>query len=241
MRHYTLQSDEVLLFESDVSIRENNAANHLILTNYYLVIVSTSKKMFKREEVSVVKYPVTDIKIYNEMPQVKQNNCDITVFFLSGELEFSCYSFTKATSFVNKVIELLTGKTVSTRGAEKVKGAIGLVDTALGINTMGTISGVLENGIGGTLLKGIGRKSKTAAKINSTSDTITSAANATTAVIQAVNATNNPEQLPASTAPQSYMTYEQQIEAVKKLKELLDMGIITQEEFDVKKKELLRL
>ena len=31
------------------------------------------------------------------------------------------------------------------------------------------------------------------------------------------------------------------IEEVKKLKELLDMGILTQEEFDKKKKELLNL
>lgn len=30
-------------------------------------------------------------------------------------------------------------------------------------------------------------------------------------------------------------------EEVKQLKELLDMGIITQEEFDLKKKELLKL
>ncbi|MBR3263239.1 MAG: SHOCT domain-containing protein [Lachnospiraceae bacterium] len=37
------------------------------------------------------------------------------------------------------------------------------------------------------------------------------------------------------------MTYDEKIEAVKKLKELLDVGILTQEEFDKKKKELLSL
>lgn len=36
-------------------------------------------------------------------------------------------------------------------------------------------------------------------------------------------------------------TYDDPIEKVKKLKELLDMGILTQEEFDKKKKELLNL
>lgn len=36
-------------------------------------------------------------------------------------------------------------------------------------------------------------------------------------------------------------TDDENIEKVKKLKELLDMGIITQEEFDTKKKELLKL
>lgn len=36
-------------------------------------------------------------------------------------------------------------------------------------------------------------------------------------------------------------TYEDKIETVKKMKELLDIGAITQEEFDAKKKELLGL
>lgn len=37
------------------------------------------------------------------------------------------------------------------------------------------------------------------------------------------------------------MTINQQIEAVKKLKELLDEGILTQEEFEVKKREIMRI
>jgi membrane protease subunit (stomatin/prohibitin family) len=37
------------------------------------------------------------------------------------------------------------------------------------------------------------------------------------------------------------MTFDQQIDAVKKLKELLDVGILTQEEFDMKKREIMRM
>lgn len=37
------------------------------------------------------------------------------------------------------------------------------------------------------------------------------------------------------------MSFEQQIEVVKKLKDLLDVGILTQEEFDAKKKEIMGL
>ena len=37
------------------------------------------------------------------------------------------------------------------------------------------------------------------------------------------------------------MSYDEKIDAVKKLKGLLDMGAITQEEFDAKKKDLLGL
>ena len=37
------------------------------------------------------------------------------------------------------------------------------------------------------------------------------------------------------------MSFDQQIEAVKKLKELLDEGILTEDEFNTKKKEIMGL
>ena len=37
------------------------------------------------------------------------------------------------------------------------------------------------------------------------------------------------------------MSFDEQIEAVKKLKELMDAEILTQEEFNVKKKEIMGL
>lgn len=49
-----------------------------------------------------------------------------------------------------------------------------------------------------------------------------------------------PQGQTAST-PNSSMSFDEQIETLKKLKELVDMGVLTQEEFDVKKKEIMRL
>jgi hypothetical protein len=37
------------------------------------------------------------------------------------------------------------------------------------------------------------------------------------------------------------MSFDEQIETLKKLKDLLDAGILTQEEFDAKKKEIMGL
>ena len=49
-----------------------------------------------------------------------------------------------------------------------------------------------------------------------------------------------PQGQPAkSSAPE--MSTDEKIETLKKLKELVDMGILTQDEFDLKKKELLGL
>lgn len=37
------------------------------------------------------------------------------------------------------------------------------------------------------------------------------------------------------------MSIDDQIESLKKLKELLDCGILTQEEFDIKKKQIMEI
>lgn len=50
---------------------------------------------------------------------------------------------------------------------------------------------------------------------------------------------NLAQNLGTSAANNSSMSFDQQIEAVKKLKDLLDVGILTQEEFDYKKKEIM--
>ncbi len=52
--------------------------------------------------------------------------------------------------------------------------------------------------------------------------------------------TMNP-QTAAPTIQKSNMSFDEQVDAVKKLKELMDIGILSQDEFDVKKKEIMGL
>ena len=54
-------------------------------------------------------------------------------------------------------------------------------------------------------------------------------------------AQNMNTQTAAPIAQKSGMSLDEQIEAVKKLKELMDIGILSQDEFDVKKKEIMGL
>ena len=44
---YKLEPDEVALFESDVSLKENKDKNVILITNHNIVIETTKKKMFK--------------------------------------------------------------------------------------------------------------------------------------------------------------------------------------------------
>ena len=52
---------------------------------------------------------------------------------------------------------------------------------------------------------------------------------------------NMAQSVGANAAPQQTVSFDQQIEMLKKMKDLLDAGILTQEEFDAKKKEIMGL
>lgn len=131
-------------------------------------------------------------------------------------------------------MELVTGKSVSVRNSEKFKSAVDLVDNTLGIDSLGTVTGVLQNGVKGVLFNGISKStdgSKLSSKkiINKVLDVI---------VNDSEKETKNIEQ---AKADKNHLIDDEQIEAIKKLKDLLDLGVLSQEEFDAKKKELLGL
>lgn len=228
---YKLESDEVALFESDVSLKENKDKNVILITNHNIVIETTKKKMFKKPEFSLQVYPTSDIKLYNDQPQIKQKSNDVFVSLINKELQLTFESMFLARKFVTKAIESVTGKTVSARGPGKIKSAIGLVDDTLGIDTIGTISGVMENGVVKSILGG------TKSRQNAESGSNNSGIIETVAdVVEIATGKDAPKLNPNNKCE---MSYDEKIDAVKKLKGLLDMGAITQEEFDAKKKDLL--
>lgn len=226
---YKLESDEVALFESDVSLKENKGKNVILITNHNIVIETTKKKMFKKPEFSLQVYPTSDIKLYNDQPQIKQKSNDVFVSLINKELQLTFESMFLARKFVTKAIESVTGKTVSARGAGKIKSAIGLVDDTLGIDTIGTISGVMENGVVKSILGGT--KSRQVSNNSGIIDTVAD-------VVEIATGKDVPKLNPNNKCE---MSYDEKIDAVKKLKGLLDVGAITQEEFDAKKKDLLGL
>ena len=93
------------------------------------------------------------------------------------------------------------------------------MDDTLGINTVNTVKNMLENGMVGSAIGGIGKLTK-AAKIAKTAKEIGQALD-----------------VPAKQA--QTVSYDEQLESLNKLKNLFDAGVLTQEEFDAKKKEIL--
>lgn len=226
MENYSLQANEVLLYKGEI-----NNGIEIILTNLNLVVVKKIQKFFKKVQVKTFVYSKDDIKIYNDIPQVKQKESSVEIFLTSEEIEVEFCSRTEAHKFVNIVYELLTGKSMVERGAEKIKNAIKLVDDTLGFDTMDTVKNVMENGIAGSLLGGIGKKVGKKNKSSAIKETGSVAKDVMGAVAT----------ITASRTIQKAEDYNEKIENVKKLKELLDEGILTQDEFDEKKKQLLEL
>lgn len=237
MTNYTLQSNETVLYQGNVVLENRNATVEMMLTNLNLVFVITTRKFLSKSQVDVEAYPIEEIKIYNNAPQIKQKNARVEIYLSCGEVVVHFASMFEASKFVNSALHLLTGKSMAERGADKFKGAVGLVDNTLGINTVDTVKNVLENGITGTLLGGFGRKTGPTAKIASAAKHTSTAREVVGIAKELMGVSTTQEALPATP---SALT-DEQMETLKKLKELVDMGVLTQEEFDAKKKQLLGL
>ena len=233
MDNYSLKENESLLYKGDAY-----GMFEILLTNINLVLikkikVKDSKKLFAKtyEQTDISVYSTDEIKIYKDVPQVKVKDSTVEIYLASGEEKINFYSKIEAHKFANAIYELLTGKTLATRGAEKVKSAINIVDEALGINTVSTVKNVMENGIAGTILGGVGKKATKFSKTSSLKESIGLVKKVVDAASPTTDLHNNAEQ----------DDYNDKVEKIKKLKELLDIEAITQEEFDAKKKELLGL
>lgn len=224
MENYNLQPDEVILYKGHGYVSNNNA--EIMLTNYNIMIDIKKMKLFTKQEIVNERYSIEDIKIYNEDPQLKQKNSTVEIHLKNGEKSIGFPTKGEANKFINEIRCLITGKTATERGAEKIKSAINLVDNTLGINTVETIKDVFDKGVVGTLLGG---KVKNKSRNNKAIGFVKNALNVTKEVLIDSNEDSEKSQ------------DDSDLEKIKKLKELLDIGAISQEEFDEKKKEFLGL
>jgi hypothetical protein len=234
MEAYALQPNEVVLYRGGAAFGGAGLNSDVILTNINLVLTTKTKKMFSKEQININVFPVKSIKIYNSIPQIKQNGCKVEIFFSTSEIILSFDTWFEAHKFFNATYKLISGKSMSQLGADKVRGTVGLVDSALGIDTVGTIKNVMEKGVIGTIFGGLGLINHGQGTGGST---LSKAVSITQGLIgKTVGEQPNPK---AEAVPS--ISFDNQIETLKKFKELLDAGIITQEEFDSKKKQVMGL
>ena len=213
MEEYVLASNEIVLYEGECFyLSDLKTKCKIILTNLNIVLESLKRKLFKTEIEEIKTYNVTDVKIYLNEPQIKLNDTTIVFYFVNEVLSLFFSEKKEAKKFYSKVMELATGKTGLKRGLEKVVGA---VDDTLGIDSVGTVENAFSKSkLGGIfgLIKKKDKKGEVAANGNFENSSV---------------GTNNDD-------------FDSRVEKLKKLKELLDQGVLTQEEFDEQKKTIMQ-
>ena len=157
MDNFTLQADEVILCENTVTSK-NYKGNLLLTLTSQKIIVEKEKGIFKKEKVLLDTIELNTVKFYNEAAQIKQKGTDVVIQSTVGNISFTFSGILEARKFTGKIIDAVTGTTLAKRSSDKVKDAFELADDTLGLDTRGTLKSVLEQGLGGTLWNGIGKK-----------------------------------------------------------------------------------
>jgi hypothetical protein len=157
MANYELLADEVVLYEGTASSNQHKGSLVLTLTSQKIVL-EQDKGMFKKTRELVDIIELATVKFYNDAAQIKQKGADVEVQTTAGNVTFTLSGMFEAGKFKGKIVDAVTGTTLGKRVSEKTKGVFDMVDDTLGLDTRGTIKGVLENGVKGVLLNGLGKK-----------------------------------------------------------------------------------
>lgn len=157
MGNYKLESNEVVLYEDVVAYSEVKGELKLILTSQK-IIFEKEKGLISKGFCDIIN--LEDIKIYNEKAQVHKKGSEVSVQTINKNIKISFDGMFKANKFVTKLVDAITGTTITERGTNKIKAAINTVDDILGIDTRNTLKEVVENGVASTLLMGIKKNKK---------------------------------------------------------------------------------
>ena len=157
MANYELQPEEVVLYEGAVTCKAYKG-NLLMALTSKKVVFEKEKGLFKKERELVDIIPLESVKFYNDAAQIKQKGSEVEVQTVEKNLTIVFSGMIEARKFTGNIVDAVTGTTLAKRSSNKIKDAFTIVDDTLGLDTRGTIKGVLEHGVKGTILNGIGKK-----------------------------------------------------------------------------------
>ena len=212
--YYELLPDEYVIFACEEV--------GLILTN--INIVEMKSKGLLNPTYTSIRHPINKIKISNRKAQIRLEENWIHIQFTNERKSFELYCDKDAKKWINEINKLATG--VNTDFIPKDKGEI--------FNEAVTESKDTGRAIGEAVLGSIplpGTKF-----IGRTFGGIVGGVVGGT--ISGVASIIQPQQ---THKPRKAMSIDEQIDAVKKLKDLVDAGILSEDEFNKKKKEIMGL
>ena len=145
IKNYILREDEVVLYKGDIMLVEQKDKAQLLLTNLNMVFITNTKKIIEEEKRTIEVYSVSDVKIYEGLPQVKAEGENVEIYLKNTEKEFSFVSRGECHKFISVITKLLTGKTGLERNAEKVKNTIDLVNETLEVDIVKATGNVVKS------------------------------------------------------------------------------------------------
>lgn len=217
MKHNLLQSNEMKIYKGNAFIcNEFDNTKHqveLILTNINLHLITRNENF---EIINNDILNLENVKIYNNSPQIIHKDNSVEMYFIENEIFLEFTQKKDAKEFTNAALKLLTGKSKFVRMVDKTSKNINDTSKALHIDWK-----VIANG---------------AKKIveHKLSTTLNSSHSNSDNLIVIPN--NNTISLPSNTANDNL---DNTIEKLNKLKQLLNDNLITEEEYNLMKSNLL--
>lgn len=157
--NYTLDNDEVILFEGEIGYNRNVVSDYFTLTNKKMVF-EKKKGIFKSKKELIDIIALNEIKIHNNEVQCNSKGFDVDIQTIRKNIKLTFNGLINPKKICNIIKNELTGTNALSRGSDKVNNALNTVDETLGVDSRGVVKGFLENGIKGTLINGIKKKDK---------------------------------------------------------------------------------
>lgn len=147
MEHYNLAEDEVVLYKGDVRFCGKPSLSQLVLTNKNLVFITKNESDVDINDIVTDVVSLSDIKFYQDIPQVKVNSNDVEIYLKTKELELCFKAKNELKKFYAEIIQLLTGKTNFERNVKSVKTKVDIVNDTFGVDVVKTTEDAVKTGI----------------------------------------------------------------------------------------------
>ena len=118
MNNYQLENDESILFVKQVVVEEFKSEVKFTLTSKKMIF-EKEKGIFKRKLKVIDIIPLTNIKVYKEEVQIKQNEENVIIQTIDKNITLSCSNKAEAKNIAEEIINIKTGSNKFGRTSKK--------------------------------------------------------------------------------------------------------------------------
>ena len=163
MKNYQLTPNGVVLIQTPVILKteKGDLLGEVILTDLNFIFSSPRKKFLWIERANRrVAFAKETVKMYQDAPRIKQTGTSVSIQFTTEDRVIEFETKKDARVFVIKAWEVITGKTLLERYADKLKDALDFVDEKFDINIIALIKESVTLGLSNAITGKVESKAK---------------------------------------------------------------------------------